>query len=257
MAEAGGDGPPPVPPPGDPGWRWPQSPPFTPTRMALCDRDSPQQPFFLPTPTNLFRSQATAEDKTATDEGVLREGSLCSMKAIALMLLNIKRDNIRRLTLQYESALAEITRLQDLSKDRWTSEDTVKSLPLDEATKHNVQADYLPRTLDAELECEKDTQTSPTLVKQTTTTDTTPGQWTRDVEDVKTEKRGESPVSGHALRLPLQTPNSTVAPLSSNEAATASGAGPPEGAETPLSALGPQFLINNTKIKSRQKTPFT
>ena len=249
MAEAGGDGPPPVPPPGDPGWRWPQSTPFTPTRTALCDRDSPQQPFFLPTPTNLFRSQATAEDKTATDEGVLREGSLCSMKAIALMVLNIQRDNIRRRTLQCESALAEITRLQDLSKDRWTSEDTVKSLPLDEATKHHVQADYLPRTLDAEFECEKttlatDTQTSPTtdqevsegigaqsttvldrvsdpspiphdqpgnLAKETTTTDTTTGQWTRDVEDVKTEKKGESPVSGHALRLPLQTPNSTVA----------------------------------------------
>ena len=74
-----GDGPPPVPPPGDPGWRWPQITPFTPTRAALCDRDSPQQPFFLPTPTNLFRSQATADDKTATDEGVLREGSLCSI----------------------------------------------------------------------------------------------------------------------------------------------------------------------------------
>ena len=61
-----------------------------------------------------------------------------------------------------------------------------------------------------------------------------------------TEKKGESPVSGspvsgHALRLPLQTPNSTVALLSSSEAATACGAGPPEGAETPLSALGPQF----------------
>ena len=162
------------------------------------------------------------------------------------MLLKTKCDNLRRLILQYESALAEITRLQDLSKDRWSLEDTVKSLPLDEATKHHVQADYLPRTLDAELECEKttlatDTQTSPTLANQTTTTDTTPGQWTRDVEDVKTEKKGESPVSGHALRLPLQTPNSTVAPLSSSEAATACGAGPPEGAETPLSALGPQF----------------
>ena len=286
MAEAGGDGPPPVPPPGDPGWRWPQSPPFTPTRMALCDRDSPQQPFFLPTPTNLFRSQATAEDKTATDEGVLREGSLCSMKAIALMLLNIKRDNIRRLTLQYESALAEITRLQDLSKDRWSLEDTVKSLPLDEATKHHVQADSLPRTLDAEFECEKttlatDTQTSPTtaqkvleglgaqttkvvdrvydpsptppdqpvnLAKETTTTDTTPGQWTRGVEDVKTEKTGKSHASGHALRLSLQTPNSTVDLLSSSEAATACGAGPPEGAETPLSAARATI--------PRSKTPF-
>src|SRR6056300_493890 len=79
------------------------------------------------------------------------------------------------------------------------------------------------------------------LANETTTTDTTPGQWTRGVEDVMTEKKGESPVSGHALRLPLQTPNSTVALLSSSEAATACGAGPPEGAETPLSALGPQF----------------
>ena len=84
------------------------------------------------------------------------------------------------------------------------------------------------------------------LANETTTTDTTPGQWTRGVEDVMTEKKGESPVSGspvsgHALRLPLQTPNSTVALLSSNEAATACGSGPPEGAETPLSALGPQF----------------
>ena len=87
----------------------------------------------------------------------------------------------------------------------------------------------------------EDVKTSPTLAKQTTTTDTTPGQWTRGVEDVMTEQKGESPVSGHALRLPLQTPNSTVALLSSTEAATACGAGPPEEAETPLSALGPQF----------------
>ena len=79
------------------------------------------------------------------------------------------------------------------------------------------------------------------LAKETTTTDTTPGQRTRGVEDVKIEETGESLVSGHALRLPLQTPNSTVGPLSSSEAATACGAGPPEGAETPLSALGPQF----------------
>ena len=140
----------------------------------------------------------------------------------------------------------------------------------------------LPRTLDVESERENttfviDTQTSPTtaqqvlgglgaqttkvvdrvhdpsptppdqpgnLAKETTTTDTTPGQWTRGVEDVKTEKKGGSLASGHALRLPLQTPgagNSTVALLSSTEAATACGAGPPEGAETPLSALGPQF----------------
>ena len=54
-----------------------------------------------------------------------------------------------------------------LSQHRWSLEDTVKSLFSDEATKHHVQADYLPRTLDAELECEKttlatDTQTSPT-----------------------------------------------------------------------------------------------
>ena len=54
------------------------------------------------------------------------------------------------------------------------------------------------------------------LAKETTTTDTTPGQWTRGVENVMTEKKGESPVSGHALRLPLQTPNSTVALLSSS-----------------------------------------
>ena len=39
----------------------------------------------------------------------------------------------------------------------------------------------------------EDVKTSPTLAKPTTT-DTTPGQWTRDVEDVKTEKKGESPV---------------------------------------------------------------
>ena len=201
-----------------------------------------------------------------------------------------------------------------LSQHRWNLKDTVQSLFPDEATKHHVQADSLPRTLDAELECEKttlatdtqtspttaqqvltglgaqsttvldrvsdpspiphdqpgnlakettttdtttgqwtrgveDVKTSPTLAKQTTTTDTTPGQWTRDVEDVKTENKGESPVSGHALRLPLQTPNSTVAPLSSNEAATASGAGPPEGAETP--AERPRATIPRTK------TPFT
>ena len=61
------------------------------------------------------------------------------------------------------------------------------------------------------------------------------------MEDVKTEKTGEFLASGHALRLLSQTPNSTVAPLSSSEAATACGAGPPEGAETPLSDLGPQF----------------
>ena len=79
------------------------------------------------------------------------------------------------------------------------------------------------------------------LAKQTITTDTTPGQWTRGVEVVKTEKTGEFLASGRALRLLSQTPNSTVAPLSSSEAATACGAGPPEGAETPLSALGPQF----------------
>ena len=99
MAEAGGDAPPPVPPPGDPGWRWPQITPFTPTRAALCDRDSPQQPFFLTTPTNLFRSQATADHKTATDEGVLREGSLRSIKACALMLVNTKCDNLTGLIL--------------------------------------------------------------------------------------------------------------------------------------------------------------
>jgi hypothetical protein len=166
-----------------------------------------------------------------------------------------------------------------LSQHRWNLKDTVKSLFPDEATKHHVQADSLPRTLDAECECEKptlatDTQTSPTtaqqvlgglgaqtttvvdrvydpspippdqpgnLAKQTTTTDTTPGQWTRGVEVVKTEKTGEFLASGRALRLLSQTPNSTVAPLSSSEAATACGAGPPEGAETPLSALGPQF----------------
>ena len=166
-----------------------------------------------------------------------------------------------------------------LSQHRWSEKDTVKSLFPVEATKHHVQADSLPRTLDAEFECEKttlatDTQTSPTtaqqvlaglgaqttkvvdrvydpspippdqpgtLARQTTTTDTTPGQWTRGVEDVKTEKTGEFLASGRALRLLSQTPNSTVAPLSSSEAATACGAGPPEGAETPLSALGPQF----------------
>ena len=74
-----------------------------------------QQPSFLPTPTNLFRSQVTADGKAATDEGVLREGSLCSIKACAFMVINTKCDNLRRLILQYESALAEITRLQDLS----------------------------------------------------------------------------------------------------------------------------------------------
>ena len=47
--------------------------------------------------------------------------------------------------------------------------------------------------------------------------------------------------SGRALRLQLQSPLSTVALLSSSEAATACGDGPPEGAETPVSALGPQF----------------
>ena len=103
-------------------------------------------------------------------EGVVREGSLCNIKACAFMVLNTKCNNLKRLILQYESALAEITRLQDLSQNRWSLEDTVKSLSLDEATKHHVQADYLPRTLDAELECEKttlatDTQTSPTLAK--------------------------------------------------------------------------------------------
>ena len=144
MAEAGGDAPPPVPPPGDPGWRSPQITPFTPTRAALCNRDSPQQPFFLPTPTHLFRSQVTADGKAATDEGVLREGSLCSFKACSFMVINTKGDNLRRLILQYESALAEITRLQDLSQNRWSLEDTVKSFPSDEATQHHAGTGRFP-----------------------------------------------------------------------------------------------------------------
>ena len=90
---------------------------------------------------------------------------------------------------------------------------------------------------------------SGTLVNATTTTDTIPGQWTRGVADVRTDEMGESLASGHAMRLPLQTPLSTVALLSSSEAVTACGAGPPEGAETPLSA--PRATIPRTK------TPFT
>ena len=38
-----------------------------------------------------------------------------------------------------------------LTQNRWSLEDTVKSLLSDEATKHHAQADFLPRTLDAEF----------------------------------------------------------------------------------------------------------
>ena len=79
------------------------------------------------------------------------------------------------------------------------------------------------------------------LANAKTTTDTIPAELTLGMEDVMTDETGESSASGRALRLLSQSSLSTVAPLSSVEAATACGAGPPEGTETPLSALGPQF----------------
>ena len=69
------------------------------------------------------------------------------------------------------------------------------------------------------------------------TTDTIPAERTLGMEDVMTDETDESSASGCARRLLLQSSLSTVAPLSSFEAATACGAVQPEGAETPLSAL--------------------
>ena len=44
---------------------------------------------------------------------MLREGSLCILKACALMVINVQRDDLRRRILQYKSSLAAISRLQD------------------------------------------------------------------------------------------------------------------------------------------------
>jgi hypothetical protein len=97
-----GGAPPPVPPLGDPGWMCP--PPngimhLTPQCAALHDRDAPQPPAFLPTPSNLL----TGKQAETCD----------SLKACALMLLNLQRDALAHQIQQYESTLAEITRLQD------------------------------------------------------------------------------------------------------------------------------------------------
>ena len=87
---------------------------ITPKRVALIARDAPQPPAFLTISTNLFRMQEVADVKqVVTCEGALSEGSLSSFKACDLTLINIKRDNLRRRILQYESSLAEITKLQD------------------------------------------------------------------------------------------------------------------------------------------------
>ena len=85
------------------------------------------------------------------------------------------------------------------------------------------------------------------LANATTTTDTIPGQWTRGLEDVMIDETGESSASRRALRLHLQLFLSTIALLSSFEAATACGAGPQERAETPLSAFGPTIQEQRTQ----------
>ena len=79
-----------------------------------------------------------------------------------------------------------------------------------------------------------------TLANAKITTDT---QGLLGREDVITDETDESSASGCAQRLQSQSPLSAVAPLSSFEAATACGAVQPEGAETPLSALGPKFRV--------------
>ena len=60
------------------------------------------------------------------------------------------------------------------------------------------------------------------------------------------DETGESSASRRALRLHLQSSLSTVALLSSFEAATACGTVQPERAETPLSAFGP--TIKNREL---------
>ena len=79
------------------------------------------------------------------------------------------------------------------------------------------------------------------------TTDTIPAERTLGMEDVMTDETDESSASGCARRLLLQSSLSTVAPLSSFEAATACGAVHPEGAETRLSAIWPQFQVQRTQ----------
>ena len=83
-----------------------------------------------------------------------------------------------------------------------------------------------------------------TLANAKITTDT---QGLLGREDVMTDETDESSASGCTSCLLTQSPLSTVAPLSSFEAATACGAVQPEGAETPLSALGPQFQVQRTQ----------
>ena len=143
-----------------------------------------------------------------------------------------------------------------LSQNRWSLEDTVKSLPSDDATQHHVQAVSLPRTLDVEFERENntlvfDTQTSPTTAQQvsglgvqsttvldrvydpspiphdqpgilanaTTTTDTIPAERTLRMEDAMIDETGEPSASRRALRLHLQSSLSSVALHTSTETA--------------------------------------
>ena len=81
---------------------------LTPQRAALHDRDAPQPPAFLPTPSNLFNGK-----QAVTCDGAFHEGSFASLKACARMLFNLQRDALARQIQQYESTRAEITRLQD------------------------------------------------------------------------------------------------------------------------------------------------
>ena len=99
------------------------------------------------------------------------------------MLLNTKRDILTRRIQQYESALADITMLQDRSLEREHNSHLADLIAFGdeisaelsmsdvETIQHHVQADSLPRTLEVEFEREHnspafDTQKPPITAQQ-------------------------------------------------------------------------------------------
>ena len=171
--------------------------------------NSPQSPVPLPTPTKLFNQAAAGK-------------------------LQVDLDSEQHTYLEVDLEHEHNTSAIDTPKPPTTAQPALGDLGAQSTTVLVRVNDPSPISLE-----------QPGSSANTTTTETILGQWAHGVPDVMTDETGKTLASGHALRLlSLQYPLSPVAPLSSptsSEAATACGAGPPEGAKTPLSALGPQI----------------
>ena len=234
----------------------PKPPDFlsTPPDLLLAQAfKPPQSPVPLPTPTKLFSNQA-ATGKLQVDlnsEHWLAVSPPCSPAADLASHANNERatNTLEHLDVETTELLSNQAAAMylevDLEREHNTPAIDIQKPP---TTAQPALGDFGAQSTTVLARVNDPSPISleqPGSSANTTTTETILGQWAHGVPDVMTDETGKTLASGHALRLlSLQYPLSPVAPLSSptsSEAATACGAGPPEGAETPLSALGPQF----------------